>query len=50
MKTTRTRAEIGQEIAQTYKEYKRLNAGSPAFKNVSKKLLSLDRELQEAQK
>jgi hypothetical protein len=44
----RTLHDIREEIAQTYKEYKGLQKGSVAFRNVSKKLLGLQREEMEA--
>lgn len=44
----RTKAEIGAEIAQTYKHYKGLQKGSVAFRNVSRKLQSLSSELEDS--
>lgn len=50
IKKQRTKSEIRADIAKTYTYYKGLKAGSPAFKNVSKKLESLSRELEAAKK
>lgn len=50
VKKQRTKAEIGKDIAFAYKHYKGLKAGSPAFRNVSKTLASLSRELEAAKK
>lgn len=49
-KTIKTKAQLGKEIVEAYKHYKGLQKGSPAFRNVSKKLQSLSRELEEAKK
>lgn len=46
----RDKEEIVKDLNVTYKEYKNLNRGSPAFREVSRKLISLDIELQEVLK
>ena len=50
IKKQRTKAEIGKDIVFAYTHYKGLKVGSPAFRNVSRKLESLSRELEEAKK
>ncbi len=45
---TRDKETIVEELNKTYKEYKSLNKGSPAFRDVSRKLIRLDAELLEA--
>ncbi len=49
-KKQRTKAEIGKDIVFAYKHYKGLKTGSPAFRNISRRLESLSREMEEAKK
>jgi len=49
-KTQRTKDEIGKDIVFAYKHYKGLKPGSPAFRNISRRLESLSKEMEEAKR
>tara|TARA_R100001591_G_scaffold39587_1_gene51205 strand:- start:2522 stop:2668 length:147 start_codon:yes stop_codon:yes gene_type:complete len=46
----RNKEKISKELVETYKQYKGLQKGSVAFRNVSRKLQSLSRELEDCKK